>query len=573
MSVKYASGRTLATTPLVGGGAFPPNLDPAPLRGSWVIASDGTMAYSDGSQWYASAPKGSEMLIPPWVAVPEGWFEVDVALSGALANRKVISNKFNINYVLSDAETWAIVTPSAMYTDAAGTTPVISSPEPVGLLEDSTTPQLDWYQDVSVDRPTWVQKTRTVDGVAKTINALQFDGLGQQLKVDFPATVTGSMVHFTSSGPYILGVEIPAGTYGSGSHHIWDIEEIILFDRFLTSGETENLIAQIGKQRDRPTEPDFGTDWINAFRDRPEIRSMPSFDFTGVTDMQQAFQNSAAEEWLSGGFLGTAGDVESFSGTFSLNNINSIPDGLFDNTPNVRSYEYIFDNAQGGNNTFSTVPSGLFNGSNGPVRMQGMFRENVNLTSIPGDLFANIDAIQGGYSGIRNCFLQCSLSSLPEYLFSYSTGTVDMEKTFLGNNFTSLPDNFLNNALCEFVSFESAFDDCDLTTIPAGFFDAHPNVTNFSRTFNSNSLTSAPANLFDTQTIATNYEQCFHNNDLDAASVDNILVSIQASADANSLDNGIIGIDGGTNATPTTTGQNAADALRARGWTVNLNGY
>jgi len=35
----------------------------------------------------------------------------------------------------------------------------------------------------------------------------------------------------------------------------------------------------------------------------------------------------------------------------------------------------------------------------------------------------------------------------------------------------------------------------------------------------------------------------------------------------------VIGLNAGTNATPSATGQAATDALRADGWTVNLNGY
>jgi len=98
-------------------------------------------------------------------------------------------------------------------------------------------------------------------------------------------------------------------------------------------------------------------------------------------------------------------------------------------------------------------------------------------------------------------------------------------------------------------------------------------VVDFSEAFRLNNITTVPAGLFDTQTQCTDYEEIFFANDLDQTSVDNVLVSIQTSADANNLNDGVLGIDGGTNATPSATGQAAADALRARGWTVNLNGY
>ncbi|MBS3739606.1 MAG: hypothetical protein KGY51_11545, partial [Psychroflexus sp.] len=87
------------------------------------------------------------------------------------------------------------------------------------------------------------------------------------------------------------------------------------------------------------------------------------------------------------------------------------------------------------------------------------------------------------------------------------------------------------------------------------------------------SLTSFPANMFDNNN-ASNYDRAFENNALDQQSVDNILISIEASAQANNITNGTLDIDGGTNATPSATGQAAADSLRNTfGWTVTLNGY
>jgi hypothetical protein len=79
--------------------------------------------------------------------------------------------------------------------------------------------------------------------------------------------------------------------------------------------------------------------------------------------------------------------------------------------------------------------------------------------------------------------------------------------------------------------------------------------------------------MFDT-CPATNFTNCWLNNALDETGVDNILVSInKAREDGFSGPNGTLTISGGTNATPGAAGQAAADALRADGWTVTLNGY
>jgi len=79
--------------------------------------------------------------------------------------------------------------------------------------------------------------------------------------------------------------------------------------------------------------------------------------------------------------------------------------------------------------------------------------------------------------------------------------------------------------------------------------------------------------MFDNNN-ASNYFQSFRFNALDQQSVDNILVSIEASAQANNITNGTLGIQSGTNATPSQAGKDAADSLRNTfNWTVNLNGY
>ena len=56
---------------------------------------------------------------------------------------------------------------------------------------------------------------------------------------------------------------------------------------------------------------------------------------------------------------------------------------------------------------------------------------------------------------------------------------------------------------------------------------------------------------------------------LPESEVDKILINLES----NGTSNGTLGINGGSNATPSQAGQDAADALFARGWAVTLNGY
>jgi len=120
------------------------------------------------------------------------------------------------------------------------------------------------------------------------------------------------------------------------------------------------------------------------------------------------------------------------------------------------------------------------------------------------------------------------------------------------------------------TNFKSAWQGNSLTSFPA--IDLSSGI-DFEQAWYNNNLTSFPANMFDTNNTGS-YSAAFRFNDLDQQSVDDILVSIEESAQANNITNGILGIAGGTNATPSATGQAAADSLRNTfGWSVNLNGY
>ena len=94
--------------------------------------------------------------------------------------------------------------------------------------------------------------------------------------------------------------------------------------------------------------------------------------------------------------------------------------------------------------------------------------------------------------------------------------------------------------------------------------------TNFNETWQScTNLTTFPANIFDSAT-ATNYTNAFSGCALTAASVENILVSI----DTANQSNGTLTINGGTNAgysNWSSAAQTALSNLQGKGWTVSYN--
>jgi hypothetical protein len=91
---------------------------------------------------------------------------------------------------------------------------------------------------------------------------------------------------------------------------------------------------------------------------------------------------------------------------------------------------------------------------------------------------------------------------------------------------------------------------------------------------NCDNLTSVELGMFVGST-RTDFNESFLNCALNQESVDDILITLNnnGATAASSGTSARLGLNGGTNATPSATGRASADALRARGWTVLLNGY
>lgn len=129
------------------------------------------------------------------------------------------------------------------------------------------------------------------------------------------------------------------------------------------------------------------------------------------------------------------------------------------------------------------------------------------------------------------------------------------------------------------TNFSFAWQNCSsLTTFPALDFDsatglasdASSTYTGFRETWYScDALANFPANLFN-NTTCTRYLDAFRDCALTAASIENIIVSINAAGTSN----GNLSLQGGTNAGASTWTANAVtayNALVARGWTITRN--
>lgn len=180
--------------------------------------------------------------------------------------------------------------------------------------------------------------------------------------------------------------------------------------------------------------------------------------------------------------------------------------------------------------------------------------------------------------------LGSDLTFTPVTLLSYFNQRIDITKVYLDNWNTSAVTDFsycfyncvginsinLTIDTSNGTNFEAMLSGLiQITSLDISGLD-FSSATSFINFLRGNaSLTDLTVGNVFSNITCTNYTSAFRECALNQQSVDNILVSINNAG----TNGGILGIQGGTNATPSTIGKTATDALRARGWTVTLNGY
>ena len=189
---------------------------------------------------------------------------------------------------------------------------------------------------------------------------------------------------------------------------------------------------------------------------------------------------------------------------YNCRSLVSIPEGLFDNNPNVNTFRYCFYNCS----ALTSIPIGLFDNNPNVTNFYGCFRNCTSLTSIPQGLFDNNPNV----TGFNYCFETCwRLTSIPQGLFDNNPNVTGFSNCFCDCfDLTSIPEGLFDNNP-NVTNFDSCFNGCrTLTSIPEGLFDNNPNVTNFDSCFcECASLTSIPIGLFDKNTKVTDISHCF----------------------------------------------------------------
>ncbi len=161
--------------------------------------------------------------------------------------------------------------------------------------------------------------------------------------------------------------------------------------------------------------------------------------------------------------------------------LERIPAGLFDNCPNVESFDSAFMRCK----SLKNIPAGLFDNCPNAKNFYNAFSGCSGLECIPAGLFKNCpEAVQFQYT-----FAYCTgLTSIPSDIFADSINASDFGYTF--------------------------YNCSNLTYIPGGLFDGRPNVESFERTFSRcrNVVSNVPE-LWKTHTSTKKYGACFNGCD------------------------------------------------------------
>lgn len=232
-------------------------------------------------------------------------------------------------------------------------------------------------------------------------------------------------------------------------------EELIL-EYEVAAGDTIELPHHFYSDETETIEFNFQVDWgdgtteIGITNDNISTKSKHQYQNAGTYDIKikGKYEDLQIEEgnlkkvkqWGTTGlkyvFLGYCNLAEIASPTqnsfinlihirFEYTNIQSIPENLFANCPNVTSFYSAFEGCR----SLESIPANLFANCPNVTSFQGTFYGCSNLTSIPGKLFINCSNV----ITFDATFYECSsLTSIPEKLFDNCEKVEEFGSTFAG---------------------------------------------------------------------------------------------------------------------------------------------
>ena len=144
----------------------------------------------------------------------------------------------------------------------------------------------------------------------------------------------------------------------------------------------------------------------------PSIIEVNQWGNTGLTSMNNAFDNNTILQYIAGNTTGSFASVRDFSSSFNnCLSLKEIPGTLFLSCVNAVTFNSTFSAC----NSLNSLPADLFSSCTNAYAFQQTFKGCVNLKSIPEDLFSSCTHI----TNLSGCFWNCkSLITIPESLFN-----------------------------------------------------------------------------------------------------------------------------------------------------------
>ena len=354
------------------------------------------------------------------------------------------------------------------------------------------------------------------------------------------------------------------------------------------------------------------TDWFRAFRDCSNISGVfPQFNFSSATTLREAFANCSSLTAFT-----PAGDqtqnVTDFTQAWS--NCSGLTAFPLINTSSGTNFTQAWQNCTGLQQFPPIVTSSA-------TTLSSTWANCTNLLIFPNIVTSSVTIFNSAWAGCSSlsAFPSINTSSGTQFNFTWASCsglsafpnlTLSSGTTFIGtwsgcNGLTAfLPLDFSNG-----TNFDRAWSNCSglsifpaittsngtnfgatwsgctgLSAFPQLDFDAatgaatdpaNVNTGFYNSWRNCTSLTTFPANRFN-NTTCNRFLGAWQNCALDVTSIENILVSINAAGTSD----GNLSLEGGTNASRTTTtnggpwtstAESAAVALELRNWTIDFN--
>jgi len=262
---------------------------------------------------------------------------------------------------------------STLFQDSAGTTPVTTAGQPVGLMLDKSGRANHAVQATAASRPTYQT------GPAR----ITVDKVDDRLSVTVPAGgFTGTMVLATDQGTASYGVTIPAGAYdigGRGGLYFPGnaIVGQLIRDGALSAGDaaaTEADFVEKGATASYGAVTDFNSFW----RTWAELTSFPLIDTSAGTNFFQTWRGCSS--LTSFPLIDTSSGTTFYASWYNCTSLTSFP--LIDTSAGF-DFRYVWYNCS----SLTSFP--LIDTSAG-TEFDRAWRNCTSLTTIPAGLFDNV---------------------------------------------------------------------------------------------------------------------------------------------------------------------------------------